>query len=73
MKKVEAVALFGGVGKAAAAMGCTRQAVHSWQEELTLGQADRVIGAALRMGMTTMRQAEILMDRRYTGKPVKIK
>jgi hypothetical protein len=52
MKKKDAIKLFGGrVKDLASALGVTGSAVSQWGEELTQEQEDRVIGAAVRLGM----------------------
>ena len=48
MTKQEAIALFGNKAALQNALGCTRQLLHGWKDELTLAQSDRVIGAAMR-------------------------
>lgn len=50
MEKVRAVALFGSIKQTASAIGCTRQAVSLWPNHLPRRIADRVIGAAIRLG-----------------------
>lgn len=51
MKKSEAVRLLGGsVAKMAKALGVSKQRVYQLPEDLDQGQADRVIGAAIRNG-----------------------
>jgi hypothetical protein len=53
MTKSQALQLFGGrVADLADALDMTRQGVYQWPDELTPGQADRVRGAALRLGLT---------------------
>lgn len=49
MTKQEAVAMFGDQTKLARALGITPQAVSQWPEEISLAQADRVTGAAIRV------------------------
>ena len=52
MTKREAINLFGGRGSdLARAIGVTPSAVYQWGEALSLEQADRVRGAALRLGL----------------------
>lgn len=51
MTKREAIELMGGTGAdLARALGITPSAVYQWAEELSQEQADRVRGAALRLG-----------------------
>jgi UTP--glucose-1-phosphate uridylyltransferase len=51
MTKSDAVALFGGTQSAVAeALGVTRSYVSQWPEELDQRIADRVLGAAVRLG-----------------------
>jgi transcriptional regulator with XRE-family HTH domain len=52
MRKQEAIALFGGTTKAMAeALKLTSSAVSQWPEDLRPEQVDRVIGAAVRLGL----------------------
>jgi len=55
MKKSSVLRLFDPqkrrVTKTAEAVGLTRQAVYCWPEDLPQETADRVVGAALRMGI----------------------
>lgn len=52
MTKKEAAAIFGGkYTQLAAALGITSGAVSQWADELTREQEDRVIGAAVRLGL----------------------
>ena len=52
MTKQQAKALFGGTDeKLAKALGITRSAVTQWRDPLTQEQIDRVVGAAVRMGL----------------------
>lgn len=52
MLKTEAIALFGtSAADLARALGVTRSAVSQWPEVLAQDQADRVIGAAVRLGL----------------------
>jgi UTP--glucose-1-phosphate uridylyltransferase len=51
MTKTEATELFGGTQSAlAAALGVSRSAISQWPEQLSRMQADRVLGAAARLG-----------------------
>lgn len=51
MTKQEAADLFGGVhANLARALDMTRGGISQWPDELTDAQADRVIGAAIRLG-----------------------
>lgn len=50
MKKNEAVEIFGSVRALANALGITKQAIYQWHFDLPQDQADRVIGAAIRLG-----------------------
>jgi predicted transcriptional regulator len=53
MTKNHAIELFGGsVGSLAKALGVTPQAIYQWPDELPQAQADRVMGAAIRVGRT---------------------
>lgn len=54
MKKSEAIALFGSVSELAAALSVTRQAIYQWDEALTDERRDRVLGAAVRLGILTV-------------------
>lgn len=51
MKTSYAIELFGGVKALADALGITRQAIYQWPEDLPQEQADRINGAALRLGL----------------------
>lgn len=52
MTKAEAIRIFGGTGAALArALGVTSSAVYQWDDELSQERADRVRGAALRLGL----------------------
>ncbi len=51
MRKVDAIAAFGGITKLARAIGMTRQAIWLWPDELLQTQADRIRGAAVRLGI----------------------
>ena len=51
MKKREAAKLFGNQSKLAMAIGISKSAVSQWPEELSQSSADRVIGAAVRLGL----------------------
>ena len=48
MTKQQAIDLFGSKNALIGALGCSRQMVFTWNNELTQAQADRVIGAAMR-------------------------
>ena len=50
MTKQEAVSTFGNNVALAAALGVTKQAITAWPAILDLARADRVRGAALRLG-----------------------
>lgn len=52
MTKTEAKSLFGGTDAALArAVGLTRSAISQWPEELEQREIDRVVGAAVRLGV----------------------
>ena len=52
MTRKEAIALFGTTqADLARALGLTRGRIAQWQEELTQAQEDRVMGAAIRLGL----------------------
>ncbi|WP_077397699.1 Cro/CI family transcriptional regulator [Leptospirillum ferriphilum] len=51
MKKSQAVKAFGNQTRLALALGISKSAVCQWEENLSQAQADRIIGAALRMGI----------------------
>lgn len=51
MTKNQAVQMFGGVPALADALGITRQAIYQWPEVLDIERADRLIGAAVRLGI----------------------
>lgn len=52
MTKYEAKALFGGTDeKLAAALGISRPAVTMWPKDLDQERTDRVVGAAVRLGV----------------------
>jgi hypothetical protein len=51
MTKRDAILLFGTTHREMAdALGITRAAITQWPDELTREQADRVVGAAVRLG-----------------------
>ena len=50
MNKRDAISTFGTQAAMARALGISPQAVDQWPDDLTQGQSDRVIGAALRLG-----------------------
>ena len=50
MTKSEAIAIFGTAAELARAVGVSRSYVSQWDEELEQGIADRVRGAAVRLG-----------------------
>lgn len=50
MTKSEAIKLFTSVAALADALSISRQAVYKWPDDLPQEQADRVIGAAIRLG-----------------------
>lgn len=50
MTKKEAINLFGEVKDLAAALNISRQAVYQWPDKLPQDQADRITGAAWRLG-----------------------
>lgn len=52
MKRQTAIEAFGSVAKLAQALNMTRQAIYHWPLDLPLDYADRVRGAALRLGIT---------------------
>lgn len=49
MTKKEAIALFGNQKQMAEALAISSPAISQWPEELTVAQADRVTGAAVRL------------------------
>ena len=52
MRKSEAISLFGRTqNDLARALGITKSAVSQWPEELDQEKTDRVLGAALRLGV----------------------
>ena len=52
MTKAEAVRIFGDSNAdMARALGVTRSAIQQWPDELTQEQSDRVVGAAVRLGL----------------------
>ncbi len=50
MKKEDAISIFGERKDLAAALEITPQAISQWPERLSQEQADRVRGAAIRLG-----------------------
>lgn len=50
MRKQDAISLFGTARALASALGITPQAVYQWPEKISQEQADRVTGAAMRLG-----------------------
>lgn len=63
MTKSEAVSIFQTIPSLAKALGLTPQAVYQWPAELRLEQADRVVGASLRLQRLTPQQAADLAVR----------
>lgn len=51
MKKDEAIKIFGTVTELAEALGVTRHAIYQWPDDLPQATHDRVIGAAVRVGI----------------------
>ena len=72
MTKQEAIDLFGGKNQLIEALGCTRQMIFQWNNQLSPAQADRVIGAYMRVSEERDSRVTTLL-RSYTGKPVKEK
>lgn len=61
MKKTTALTLLGGTDAAAArALGCTRQNIHQWPDELPRRVADRVIAARVRLEWSQGMQAGLV-------------
>lgn len=50
MRKAEAAELFGNQTRLGEALGLSRAAISAWPDELDLARADRVVGAAIRLG-----------------------
>lgn len=50
MRKQDAISLFGTPTALAAALRITPQAIYQWPEKISQEQADRVTGAAMRLG-----------------------
>lgn len=66
MTKSDAIKIFGKAARLAEAIGVTPSAVSQWGEELSQQQADRILGAAVRVGQITPHDAEQIgrqMDR----------
>lgn len=61
MKKQTAIDLFGSRPAMAEALGCTRQAIWNWPDELKQSQVDQIVGASLRKGLMTMQSVEKLI------------
>lgn len=51
MTKTQASQLFNGIPRMAQVLGVTRSAVYQWPEELPRAMEDRVVGAAVRIGI----------------------
>lgn len=51
MTKNDAANLFNGIPALALALGITRHAIYQWPDDLRQEQQDRVIGAAIRLGL----------------------
>ena len=51
MNKIDAINMFGSAAALARAIGVTRSAVSQWPDVLDQAQADRVTGAAYRLGL----------------------
>lgn len=58
MTKQEAIGIFGSGAALGRALGLTRGAISFWPEELDQGRADRVRGAALRLGLDLRKPAQ---------------
>lgn len=69
MKKHEAIALFGTTRELAAALGITRHAIYQWPDDLPQDQADRVIGAAVRLRKSIDTHDSASRGRRATDPP----
>ena len=52
MSKADAIAIFGTAAELSRAIGVTRSAIAQWPDRLDQGQSDRVVGAAVRLGLT---------------------
>lgn len=50
MRKQDAISLFGTPRALASALGVTPQAIYQWPDKISQEQADRVTGAAVRLG-----------------------
>ncbi len=50
MTKNDAISMFESPRKLAEALGITPQAVYQWPDDLSQDQADRILGAAIRLG-----------------------
>jgi len=55
MSKNEAIKFFGSVGQLADALSISRQAIYQWPNDLPVYQVDRIFGAALRLGVITVK------------------
>lgn len=62
MKKEIVISLFGSGAALGRALKMTRGAIHNWPDELPQRCADRVIGAALRLGKITPEEAKRLCE-----------
>ena len=52
LTKEQAIELFGSQAKLAAALEISRQAVSQWPHDLDRARTDRVLGAAIRQGLS---------------------
>jgi hypothetical protein len=66
MQKAAAIALFATSAGTARALGISKSAVSQWPDPLPRSIADRVVGAAVRLGKTV--PAELLADSGQAGR-----
>lgn len=68
MTKKQAIALFGTPKDIALALGVSRQRIYMWPDRLAQHDVDRVVGAALRLGVAGPEELLALGGNRRRGK-----
>jgi hypothetical protein len=63
MTKEQAIAIFGSPKEMGRALGISRHAIYQWPDVLDQERIDRVVGAALRLGMALPTETPGASDR----------